>query len=350
MQNILNLSKKGLETWLLRRGLKKFALTQILQWLYQRRVKSFEEMTNISKEAREMLSQNFEIRPLEVDARHHSTLDGSTKYLFRLSDGRAVESVLMPIKNRMTLCLSSQVGCAMGCHFCRTAEMKLLRNLTQGEILGQILGVQSELPHGERLTNVVFMGMGEPFHNYENVISALDLMIDDHALNLSRRKITVSTVGLAPEIEKFAKDAKVKLALSLNATTEEGRLDLMPITRKYPLEEVIEACQKYARESKNKVTFEYVMLAGVNDTLDDAKRIARIGAKVPCKINLIPYNPYPGSPYQRPSEEKIQSFFKFLADRHFQVNIRYSKGLDVLAACGQLATSTASRRLSGTGH
>ncbi len=341
MQNILNLSKKGLEGWLLQKGLKKFALTQILQWLYQKRVASFEEMTNISKEARELLTQNFIIHHLEVDARHHSALDGSTKYLFRLADGRAVESVLMPIKNRMTLCLSSQVGCAMGCHFCRTAEMKLLRNLTQGEILGQILGVQSELPPGERLTNVVFMGMGEPFHNYDNVISALELMIDDHAFNLSRRKITVSTVGLAPEIEKFAKDAKVKLALSLNATTEEGRLDLMPITRKYPLEKVIQACQKYARESKNKVTFEYVMLAHVNDTLEDAKRIAKIGAKVPCKINLIPYNPYPGSPYQRPSEEKIQSFFKFLADRNFQVNIRYSKGLDVLAACGQLATPAA---------
>lgn len=337
MQNIFDLSKKDLETWLLEHGLKKFALNQILQWLYQRRVKGFDKMTNLSKEARGLLSQNFEIRYLNVGERHHS-IDLSIKYLFRLPDGKAIESVLMPIKNRLTLCVSSQAGCAMGCRFCRTAEMKLMRNLTQGEILGQIMGVQSELSSKERITNIVFMGMGEPLHNYENVISSLELMIDDFALGLSRRKITVSTVGLAPEIEKFAKDAKVKLALSLNATTEEGRLKLMPITRKYPLEDVIDACRKYAHESRNKVTFEYVMLADVNDTIEDAKRIARIGSKVPCKINLIPYNPYPGSPYQRPTEEKVQSFFKFLADRNFQVNIRYSKGMDVLAACGQLAT------------
>lgn len=338
-QNILDLSKSELEAWLAERGLKKFALNQILQWLYKKRVSSFEEMTNISREARALLQGHFEIRHLEVGARHHSTLDGSTKYLFRLSDGNSIESVSMPIKNRRTLCISSQVGCAMGCTFCKTAEMKLVRNLTQGEILGQVLGVQKELPTGERISNIVFMGMGEPLHNYETVIHAIELMTDDRALGLSQRKITVSTVGLAPEIERFGKDTKVKLALSLNATTEEGRLGLMPITRKYPLERVIEACRNYAFGSKHKVTFEYVMMAGINDSLEDAKRIARIGSRVPCKINLIPYNEYAGSPYRRPSEEKIKSFFTFLAGKHFQVNIRYSKGLDVMAACGQLATS-----------
>lgn len=228
----------------------------------------------------------------------------------------------------------------MGCRFCKTAEMKLVRNLTQGEILGQILGAQRELPPKERITNIVFMGMGEPLHNYDTVIHAIQMMTDDMALGISQRKITVSTVGLAPEIERFAKDTKVKLALSLNATTEEGRLDLMPITRKYPLESVIEACRDYAFSSKHKVTFEYVMLAGINDSIEDAKRVSQIGSHVPCKINLIPYNEYPSSPYQRPSEDKIKAFFTYLADRHFQVNIRYSKGLDVMAACGQLATST----------
>ncbi len=340
VQNILDLPKKNLEAWLLKNGLKKFALNQILQWLYQKKVSSFEEMSNISQEARQKLSENFEIKRLKIVEQHRSSLDGSTKYLFQLCDGRAVESVLMPIKNRTTLCVSSQVGCAMGCNFCRTAEMKLVRNLTQGEILGQVLGAQAELAERERISNIVFMGMGEPLHNYQSVISSLDLLIDDFAFKISRRKITVSTVGLAPEIEKFAVDAKVKLALSLNATTEEGRLKMMPITKKYPLERVIEACIKYARLSKNRVTFEYVMLAGVNDELEDAKRIARIGSRVPCKINLIPYNEYPGSPYKRPTEEKIKTFFKFLADKNFQVNIRYSKGLDVLAACGQLATLT----------
>ncbi len=337
-KNILDLSKLELEAWLGEQGLKKFATVQILQWLYQKKATSFEEMTNISKEARDLLTQNFVIQYPEVMERHHSPTDGSTKYLFRLQDGSSIESVLMPMERRTTLCISSQVGCAMGCTFCRTAEMKLMRNLTQGEILGQILGAQRELPPGVRLSNIVFMGMGEPFHNYDNLISSLSIMTDDKALGLSQRKITVSTVGLAPEIEKFGKDTKVKLALSLNATTEEGRLHLMPITRKYPLERVIEACRNYARGSKNRVTFEYVMMAGVNDSLEDAKRIAQIGSKVPCKINLIPYNEYPGSPFKRPTEEGLKFFFKFLADKHFQVNIRYSKGLDVLAACGQLAT------------
>lgn len=338
-RNILDLSKKDLEAWLLEHGLKKYSLNQILQWLYQKRAASFDEMTNLSKEARLALAEHFEIRRLEVDARRHSTVDGSTKYLFRLSDGNAVESVLMPIKNRLTLCISSQVGCAMGCQFCKTADMKLVRHLSQGEILGQILGVQGELPPGDRITNIVMMGMGEPFHNYDTVINALRLMTDDFALGLSQRKITVSTVGLAPEIEKFGKDSGVKLALSLNATTEEGRMEVMPITKKYSLERVIEACKKYAAGSKHKVTFEYVMMSGVNDALEDAKRLARIGSHVPCKINLIPYNEYPGSPFQRPSEDKIRAFFTYLADRHFQVNIRYSKGLDVEGACGQLATA-----------
>jgi 23S rRNA (adenine2503-C2)-methyltransferase len=250
----------------------------------------------------------------------------------------------MPQKNRTTLCISSQVGCAMGCKFCKTAEMKLIRNLTQGEILGQILGVQEELPPEDRISNIVLMGMGEPLHNYDTVIHAIELMTDDMALGLSQRKITVSTVGLAPEIERFGKDTKVKLALSLNATTEEGRLDLMPITRKYPLERVIEACRNYAFGSKHKVTFEYVMMAGINDSLEDAKRLVQIGSHVPCKINLIPYNEYPRSPYKRPSEENIRTFFKYLADRHFQVNIRYSKGLDVMAACGQLCVDAGATR------
>ncbi|QQR80209.1 MAG: 23S rRNA (adenine(2503)-C(2))-methyltransferase RlmN [Deltaproteobacteria bacterium] len=361
-QNILDLSKSSLESWLLEKGLKKFNLHQILQWLYRYRVKSFDEMTNLSKQTREVLKTHFEIRHLEPTEKHTSPVDGSTKFLFKLPDGKTVESVLMPIKgakqkdgtessNRITLCISSQVGCAMGCAFCRTAEMKLVRNLTQGEILGQVLGAQDFMKQdntgadgrGPRVSNIVFMGMGEPLHNYDTVTDSLQLLTDVYGIGISQRKITVSTVGLAPEIRKFADNppgARVKLALSLNATTEEGRKDVMPITKKYPLEEVIEACKEYTKKSKNRVTFEYVMMAGVNDSLDDAKRISKICAHLPSKINLIPYNEYPGSPFQRPSEESIQRFFHFLADRHHQVNIRYSKGLDVLAACGQLATSS----------
>lgn len=321
------------------RGLKRFALNQILQWLYRKRVGSFEEMTNLSKDTRALLAENFEIKGLEIAARYPSSKDGSVKYLLKLSDGSAVESVLMPMNKRVTLCVSSQVGCAMGCKFCKTAEMKLMRNLSLGEILGQVLTIQKDIPEEQRVSNIVFMGMGEPLHNYDNVIHSLQLLTDDFAFGISQRKITVSTVGLAPEIERFGKDTKVKLALSLNATTEEGRMEVMPITHKYPLEMVIEACRKYAFGSKHKVTFEYVMMAGVNDSLEDAKRLSRIGSRVPCKINLIPYNEYPGSPFQRPSDEQIRIFFTYLADRNFQVNIRYSKGLDVMAACGQLATS-----------
>ncbi len=326
-----------LEDWALSNRLKPYAVAQLLQCLSQKRAVSFEEMTNIAKETRALLSEYFSISRLEVGARHHSAADRSTKFLYRLSDGNSVESVLMPQKNRLTLCISSQVGCAMGCKFCKTAEMKLVRNLTQGEILGQILETQRELPPGERISNIVMMGMGEPLHNYDTVIAALKIMTDPKGIGISQRKVTVSTVGLAPEIEKFGKESGVKLALSLNATTEEGRKALMPVTQKYSLARVLEACQNYTRGHKGRrVTFEYVMMAGVNDSLDDAKRIAQMGAHVPCKINLIPYNEYPSSPYRRPSEEKIRDFFKYLADRHFQVNIRYSKGLDVMGACGQL--------------
>ncbi len=356
--NILDLSKPALEAWLSEKGLKKFNLHQILQWLYRYRVKSFDEMTNLSKQARELLKEHFEIDYLEPVETHTSAVDGSTKFLFKLPDGKTVESVLMPIKgqgrdrpSRITLCISSQVGCAMGCAFCRTAEMKLVRNLSQGEILGQVLGAQDFMGQdntgadgkGPRVSNIVFMGMGEPLHNYDTVTDSLQLLTDVYGIGISQRKITVSTVGLAPEIRKFADNppgARVKLALSLNATTEEGRQGVMPITKKYPLEEVIEACKEYTKKSKNRVTFEYVMMAGVNDSIDDAKRISKICAHIPSKINLIPYNEYPGSPFQRPSEESIQRFFHFLADRHHQVNIRYSKGLDVLAACGQLATAS----------
>ncbi|MBI2068283.1 MAG: 23S rRNA (adenine(2503)-C(2))-methyltransferase RlmN [Deltaproteobacteria bacterium] len=339
-QNILDLTLDRLSSWCSERELKRYVPPQVYQWLYSKKVVSFEEMTNIAVETRALFAEYFYIGRLEVGARHHSQVDQSRKYLFRLQDGRSIESVLMPQKNRLTLCVSSQVGCAMGCKFCKTAEMKLVRNLTQGEILGQILEVWRELSPGTRISNIVLMGMGEPLHNYDNLLSSIRIMTDDRGLGISQRKITVSTVGLAPEIERFANDSGVKLALSLNATTEEGRQNLMPITKKYSLERVIEACKKYTElQPKRRVTLEYVMMAGINDSLEDAKRLARIGSHIPCKINLIPYNEYPASPFQRPSEEKVGLFFHYLADRHFQVNIRYSKGLDVMGACGQLCVN-----------
>lgn len=346
LKNILDLSPAELEEWLLARGLKRFNKDQIIQWLYQKRVASFEAMTNLARATRDELNEHFLIGVLSVLERFPSRLDGTIKYLLQLHDGQNVEAVLMPQKNRLTLCVSSQVGCAMGCSFCKTAEMKLKRNLGVGEIVGQILAIQNDLgvlpkervPEKGRITNIVMMGMGEPFHNYENVVKAVSLMILDKGLGLSRRKVTVSTVGLVPQIEAFAVDSPVKLAVSLNATTDEQRREIMPMAKKYPLEELTRACLKYAQRSGNKVTWEYVMFHGFNDTMEDMKRLVRLASHVPCKVNLIPFNPYPGSPYSRPPESHILKCFQYLADRNIQVNIRYSKGLDVMAACGQLST------------
>ncbi|MBI1908720.1 MAG: 23S rRNA (adenine(2503)-C(2))-methyltransferase RlmN [Deltaproteobacteria bacterium] len=339
LPNIKNLSLPALEEKILSWGVKSYVRDQILIWLYRERVTSFDEMTNLSKELRRRLAETFVIDRMEVERTLHS-VDGSQKFLFKLADGQKIESVLMPQKNdRLTLCISSQVGCAIGCCFCKTAEMGLMRNLTQGEILGQVLEVQQTLPHKKRISNIVFMGMGEPFHNYETVISALKLLRDPRCFNFGKRKITVSTSGLAPEIEKFGKDADVKLALSLNATTDPSRTEIMPINKAFPMERLQKACRTYNDLTGLTITIEYVLFAGLNDSREDAKRLVRFLSPLNTKINVIPYNEYPGSPFKRPSDEKIRDFHHTLADHNFQVNIRYSKGLDIMGACGQLATA-----------
>lgn len=349
-QNIYDQSRADLQAWVEAKGLKPYTVQQLVKWLYGQRVESFEAMTNLSKQARAWLEEAFELNALEPAFCHVSS-DGSVKFGLRLADGEVIESVLMPQANRITLCVSSQVGCAMGCRFCKTAEMKLRRNLTQGEILGQILYAirfcEEEREESRRLqeiadhqgvSNLVFMGMGEPLHNYEAVAESIRLLIDDQAFGFSRRKITVSTSGLVPEIRRFAKELPVKLAVSLNATSDADRLPLMPINRRYPLAELMAACRDYAQTSDRVVTFEYVMMRDINDSKDHVKELVRLIAQTPCKLNLIPFNEYPGSPYRRPEKERVLYFQRYLADRGFQVNIRYSKGLDVLAACGQLAT------------
>lgn len=352
-RNIYDLNRDELDAWVAGKGLKSYTVQQLVKWLYEQRVDSFAAMTNLSKEARGWLEEEFEMTVPEPAFCHVST-DGSVKFGLRLADGEIIESVLMPQANRITLCVSSQVGCAMGCSFCKTAEMKLRRNLSQSEILGQVLTAirfcESEAEASSRLqemaehrgiSNLVFMGMGEPLHNYETVAAAIRLLIDDQAFGFSRRKITVSTSGLAPEIRRFAKELPVKLAVSLNATSDAHRLELMPINRRYPLKELMAACRDYAQASDRVVTFEYVMMKGINDEEHHARELVRLIAQTPCKLNLIPFNEYPGSPYRRPDKERILFFQHYLADRGFQVNIRYSKGLDVLGACGQLATQIA---------
>lgn len=320
-------------------GMEGFRANQVKQWLYQKQASSFDEMTNLGKDYRAQLSQKFDMPRLEIVSSQLST-DGTRKYLIKLPDGKNVESVFIPSLNRNTLCVSSQVGCAMGCDFCLTATMGLMRNLTVFEIVDQIGAVTRDLAvrhPDERISNLVFMGMGEPLHNKENLYKALEILLDPACYNFSRHHITVSTSGLAPEIEKFGDRTGVKLAISLNATTDEVRNVVMPVNKKYNLERLFDACRKMTLPKRNRITFEYVMLHGVNDTMDDAKRLVKLLTSVKAKINLIPFNDFEGSVYKRPSDEWVHTFQKYLLDRGFVANVRHSRGRDILGACGQLA-------------
>lgn len=264
--------------------------------------------------------------------------DGTEKFLFGLEDGGSIESVLIPDKDRLTLCISSQVGCAMKCRFCLTGKLKLQRNLRAHEIVDQIISVNRYLESertGRKITNVVFMGMGEPLANFDEVVKALGRMTE--FMKISKRKITLSTSGISPMIHELGfKAPRVNLAISLNATTDEVRNRLMPVNRQYPLRSLLDACREFPLESRRRITFEYVMLQGVNDTPDDAKRLVRMLKGIPCKVNLIPFNPYLESEFRRPSDEEIAGFQRILLDGNITALIRKSKGRDILAACGQL--------------
>lgn len=322
-------------------GIEGYRAKQVRQWLFQKDVSGFEEMTNISKKYRDLLAQHYEILRLKVINRQEST-DATIKFLIGLNDGQKIESVWIPTgstgRPRRTLCVSTQVGCGMGCQFCLTAEMGLKRNLSVFEIVEQVGAVRRALPKGERITNLVFMGMGEPLANTKNLYPALAILLDPAGYNFSRQHITVSTSGLAPQIEKFGDETPVKLAISLNATTDAVRDRIMPVNRRYNLDRLIEACRRMKLPKRNRITFEYVMLHGVNDTKEDAKRLAKILSKLKAKINLLPFNEYPGSPYKRPSDDWVRSFQKYLLDRGFVAVVRRSRGRDILGACGQLAT------------
>ncbi len=316
-------------------GLKRFAAGQIIAWLYERRVTSFAEMTNLSKDARALLEERFVIDAIALEETL-SAADGTQKYLCRTRDGQAIECVLIPADgDRITVCLSTQVGCAMDCAFCRTARMGFKRNLTQGEILGQLLAIMRS--SSARVTNVVLMGMGEPLANAEAVTNAIEVFIDDRAFNLAKRRITLSTAGLIPELEAFPLRYEIKIAISLNATTDAVRDRIMPINRKYPIAQIMAFCRDYAEHSRHRVTFEYVLIGGVNDTVADANRLVALLHGVPAKVNLIPFNPFPGSDLNAPLPAAIERFSQVLFDRGIQTNVRVSRGAEILAACGQLA-------------
>jgi 23S rRNA (adenine2503-C2)-methyltransferase len=363
--DLKNLTLPALEQFLQGQGKERFRALQVFKWMYQQDTDSFEEMTNISKALRKELGETAFISNLEPEAVEEGS-DGTRKYLFNLGDGNAVESVLIPIEGRNTLCISSQVGCAMACEFCLTGTFQLTRNLTTAEIVNQIMAVKRDLTRNPpslsavlgdvcrnsddgddcddgcpespaALRNIVLMGMGEPLHNLDNVIPAIQIMIDGNGLQLSNRRVTVSTCGLVPEMARLGREIpNVNLAVSLNATTDELRDRIMPVNRSYPIKALLQACREFPLPGRRKVTFEYVMLGGVNDTLDDAKRLLKLISDIPNKVNLIPFNEHEGCGFKAPTRAAIDAFHKYLIDRHVTVITRDSRGGDISAACGQL--------------
>jgi len=338
--DIKDLTNDQLVLWLESKGLEPYRAAQILKWIYLRQTDTFDIMTDVGKEIRKLLSRHFSIARLEK-ARIETSQDGSKKYLFKLNDGKHVESVLIPEKDHYTLCISTQVGCAQGCRFCLTARGGLVRNLTRGEIIAQVRDVSKCLDGPKRLTNIVLMGMGEPLANYSNVVSAINTITDsNYGLGFSSRRLTLSTAGLVPKLSSLGRDTSVNLAISLNATDNKTRNMLMPINRKYPLEKLLDACAGYPLLPRRRITFEYILIKGINDSITDAKRLVTLLRPIRAKINLIPFNEYEGSEFNRPEESAIFNFKEILNKNDYTAIIRHSKGQDISAACGQLRANS----------
>jgi 23S rRNA (adenine2503-C2)-methyltransferase len=333
---IKDLTVEQLTAWFQQHGMRKFRAAQVLKWIYLHQAENFEEMTDLSKETREILADHFSLGRLALERKEVSR-DGSQKYLFRLHDGNLIESVLIPEKNHDTLCISTQVGCAQGCRFCLTARAGFIRNLSAGEIISQVNDIKHATGSASKLTNIVLMGMGEPLANYDNVINALRIIIDGNAgLKISSRRVTLSTAGLVPNVARLGQDIQVNLAVSLNATDNRTRDWLMPINRTYPIEKLLEACAAYKLANRRKITFEYILIKGVNDTPADAGRLAGLLRPLRAKINLIPFNTHAECAFECPDEDAVMRFQNILLDKGYTVIIRRSKGGDISAACGQL--------------
>lgn len=335
-RDLKGMTRRELETFVEALGERAFRGRQIMRWIYHRGAEDFSVMSDLPKALRKRLSERARLSRLELIAEEESR-DGTRKFLFGLSDGGAIESVLIPDEDRLTLCVSTQVGCAMGCRFCLTARGGFARDLTAAEIVDQVLQVRRLLPSSKRITNVVLMGMGEPLANYQEVVKAIEVMEDDLGLGLSARRITLSTVGLLPELERlFADGVRCRLAISLNASDQETRQRLMPISRKYPLEQLLDVCRRLPLPPRERITFEYVLIAGVNSSPEDARRLASILKGIRCKVNLIPLNEAPEIPFRSPSREEILEFQRILIEAGYTALIRESRGADISAACGQL--------------
>ncbi len=334
--NLKDMTLEEVEAFIAGLGKEKYRSRQIMKWIYRFGAASFDDMTDLSKAFREELRGRARISTLGIRDVQVSA-DGTRKILFRLTDGLFIEGVLIPGKKDRTLCVSTQAGCRMGCRFCLTGKYGLARNLLPSEITDQIIASRFHLPEGREIDNIVLMGMGEPLDNYANVVKAVRIMTDDTGLAISNRKITLSTCGLVPGILKLGEDAGVNLAVSLNASDDDTRSAIMPVNKKYPIQTLLDACRSYQMPRRRRITFEYILMDGVNASRDDAVRLAKLLRRLRCKINLIAFNEYPGSAFRTPSPETVNAFRSCLIENGFTAILRTSKGADILAACGQLS-------------
>ena len=338
--DLTNLSLSGLTEFLVNLGLPEYRGVQVFSWLYRNNITDFSQMTDLSRELRDTLAACADFSwPLITEVEHSK--DSTVKYGLLLKDNNYIEAVLIPEEDRKTLCVSTQVGCAMGCEFCLTGSIGFKRNLTPGEIVGQVVRVNNWLhekqgPDAE-LNNLVFMGMGEPLANFDNLLTALEILVEQRGLDFSERRITVSTCGLVPKIIELGQKTRVNLAVSLHSVDDSLRSELMPINRKYPVDELLAACKSFPMPKRKRIMFEYILIKNLNDSEADARMLARKLKGIPCKINLLPYNESAGLPFRRPADETIEVFQKLLWQEGYTVLVRSSRGADISAACGQLA-------------
>jgi 23S rRNA (adenine2503-C2)-methyltransferase len=351
-KNLVGLDRAELEAEIVALGEPAFRARQLWHWIYHRGVTDFAAMTSLAKSFRENLAQHFVVARPEITVAKQS-IDGTQKWLLKFADGQEVETVHIPAEDRGTLCVSSQVGCTLTCKFCHTGTQKLVRNLSAAEIVGQVMMARDALgewpapPDGRLLSNIVMMGMGEPLYNWENVSKALKIVMDHEGISISKRRITLSTAGVVPMIEACGRELGVNLAISLHAVTDELRDRIVPINKKYPIAELMRACRNYPGLSNaRRITFEYIMLKDVNDSPADARALVALLADVPAKVNLIPFNPWPGAPFECSSRRAIEAFSQIVFDAGYASPVRTPRGQDIMAACGQLKSESVKLRKS----
>jgi len=333
--DIKNCTLSELEAWVASLGESPYRARQIMRWVYEKQASSFEVMTDLPRTLRDRLENIGKISLFSIKTAARSG-DGTLKFLFAMEDGSAIESVLIPGKSHHTICVSTQLGCALGCTFCLSGKKGLVRNLSAAEIINQIYTIRRDFLPKEATVNIVFMGMGEPLANYDNLLKALRILTDPFGFNISHRRITVSTAGLLPQIDRLSRDLPVNLAISLNAANDALRTRLMPINKTYPLAELIAAASRASLPARKRITFEYILMHGINDSLQDARDLASTLRRVHCKINLIPFNEHEGAGFTTPDSLTVENFRQALSAKHFTVMVRQSRGRDVAAACGQL--------------